>query len=190
MRRRLLFDWRYLIGRAPWDSGVSPPELMSFIENHPPGRAIDLGCGTGTNVLTLAQNGWEVTGVDFSPLAIRRTRRKMARSGYGAELRVQDVTDLTDLKGPFDFALDLGCFHGLSPAGQSQYIDQIKRLIRPGGTYMLYTFLKGGPSDRPGLSDEAGLRALFDAAFELMSLEHGSFNDQPSAWFTFSRRQR
>ncbi len=188
MRHRLFFTWRYLFGRASWDSGVAPPELLSFIEEHPPGRAIDLGCGTGTNVLTLAQNGWDVAGVDFSPLAIWRARRKINRSGFSADLRVRDVTDLSDIEPPFDLALDIGCFHSLLPIDQLRYIDEIARLMRPGGTYMLYSFLGRCGSDRSGLLDETGLKAQFDGSFNLMKLEHGFFNEQASAWLTFTRR--
>lgn len=188
MNRWLFFNWRYLFGRPPWDSGISPPELMSFIEGHSPGRAIDLGCGTGTNVLTLAQNGWEAKGVDFSPLAILRARRKLARAGYKAELQVGDVTDLSDMDGLFDLALDIGCFHGLPPVQQTRYVGSITDKVAPGGTYLLYSFLKGGSSARAGLLDEAGVRARFEAAFESERIEHGFFNEQPSAWFTFVRR--
>jgi ubiquinone/menaquinone biosynthesis C-methylase UbiE len=188
MRRWLFFNWRYLSGRPPWDSGVCPPELATFIESNPPGRAIDLGCGTGTNVMALAQAGWEVTGVDFSPLAIWRARRKLARSGYNAELRVQDVTDLSGIEPAFDLAFDIGCFHSLSPDDRTHYMGEIARLVDAGGTYMLYSFLKGGRSERPGLLDESELTAQMDGAFERVNVEHGFFNDQPSAWFTFIRR--
>ena len=71
MFRRIYFNLLYLFTRPPWDTGVSPPELYDFIENHEPGRAIDIGCGTGTNVITLAQAGWQVTGVDFAPASGR-----------------------------------------------------------------------------------------------------------------------
>ena len=46
--RRIFFELRYLLGDVPWDTGVSPPELLDFLDRHPPGRALDLGCGTGT----------------------------------------------------------------------------------------------------------------------------------------------
>ncbi len=48
----LFFRLAYVIGFKPWDSGVPPPELVSVVEGPgalPPGRALDLGCGTGTN---------------------------------------------------------------------------------------------------------------------------------------------
>ena len=49
--RRLTFSlWYYF--NPPWDSGISPPELLDFLEGRSSGHAIDLGCGTGTNVIT------------------------------------------------------------------------------------------------------------------------------------------
>ena len=47
----------------PWDTGITPPELVSFIESSPPGKALDPGCGAGTNAIYMAQKGWEASGV-------------------------------------------------------------------------------------------------------------------------------
>ncbi len=68
----LFFRASYLFGFKPWDSGISPPELVATIEGAnalTPGKALDLGCGTGTNSVYLARHGWAATGVDFVPRA-------------------------------------------------------------------------------------------------------------------------
>ena len=57
MIHRLLFELRYLLGFAPWDTGVSPPELIRLIDTHSAGHALHIGCGTGTNAITLAERG-------------------------------------------------------------------------------------------------------------------------------------
>jgi 2-polyprenyl-3-methyl-5-hydroxy-6-metoxy-1,4-benzoquinol methylase len=61
----------YAQGFMPWDTGVPDPMLIQVVESGslPVGRALDVGCGTGTNAIWLAQHGYEVYGVDVAPLA-------------------------------------------------------------------------------------------------------------------------
>lgn len=187
MIRRLFFELQYLLRRAPWDSGVSPPELLRYLEGRPPGRALDLGCGTGTNALTLARYGWQVTGVDFSAQAIRAARRKARRAGLAVDFRQADVTRLDDLEGPFDLVLDIGCLHGLDAAARRRYAASLRRWLRPGGDYLLYAFLR--PEDQPGgmWLRESELRDLLEPDFELVSREEGAYRGRPSAWYLWRR---
>ena len=135
--RRLSFNFWYY-RQPPWDTGISPPELLEFIESHPPGRAIDLGCGTGTNIVTLARAGWKVTGVDFAPHAIKLARRKLKQAGIQADVKIKDVTRLGSIYGPYDLAFDLGCFHGIAQKRRNQYLDQLNRILAPGGYWLMY----------------------------------------------------
>ena len=144
--RRLLFQYWYF-GQPKWDTGISPPELLDFIEKHKPARAIDIGCGTGTNLITLAKAGWQVTGVDFAPRAIRLARRKLKSNSIEADLRVSDATDLKGINGPYEMALDIGCFHSIHEDGKAKYLQQLDRILAQRGFWLMYGFLKSDPID-------------------------------------------
>ncbi len=179
-------SWYLRRGRPPWDTGISPPELLAFIAAHPPGRALDLGCGTGTNVITLAQHGWHVTGVDFAVKAIMEARRKAREAGVQADLRLGDVTRLSALAGPFDLILDIGCFHGLPADGRSAYARHIKRLLAPDGTFLLYVMFKADvQSQRSGIL--ATDLALFAPELALAARADSvdAARGRPSAWLTY-----
>jgi 2-polyprenyl-3-methyl-5-hydroxy-6-metoxy-1,4-benzoquinol methylase len=78
MMQRWFFELRYLFRRTPWDTGITPPEVVAFLDRTPPGRALDLGGGTGTNAVEMARRGWEVTAIDFSSRAVLAARRRAA----------------------------------------------------------------------------------------------------------------
>lgn len=182
--RALFFNFWYF-RRPPWDSGISPPELLQYLDTHPTGRAIDLGCGTGTNVITLARRGWQVSGVDFAPRAISIARHKARQAGVPADLHVGDVTQLQGISGPFTFALDLGCFHSLSWVEKEGYLRQLERILAPGGHWLLYTFLS--EQSTPGLST-ADLGHI-QLKFELLTRQDGTDRgERHSAYFLFQKR--
>lgn len=188
--RRLLFHYWYF-GQPKWDTGISPPELLDFIQKHKPGRAIDIGCGTGTNVITLARAGWQVTGVDFAPRAIQLAKRKVKDAGVRAELIVNDATKLKGISGPYDFALDIGCFHGIPKDGQTKYLKQLDRILAPHGFWLMYGFFKPDMQHAgPGLV-EADMN-LISSQLTLVTRRDG-FDDKrerPSAWFLYQKHNR
>jgi len=186
--RRLLFQYWYF-GQPKWDTGVSPPELLEFIQEHTFTRAIDIGCGTGTNVITLAKAGWQVTGVDFAPRAIQLAKRKIEAAGVQAEFFINDATKLRGINGPYDFALDIGCFHGIPKDSQSKYLKQLDRILAPNGFWLMYGFFKQDSQHAgPGLV-EADLD-LIASSLTPISRRDGfdDKRDRPSAWFLFQKR--
>jgi SAM-dependent methyltransferase len=137
-----MYNLMYRFGTPRWDTNVTPPEVRAVIEGEaalPAGRALDLGCGTGTNVMYLVQHGWEAVGVDFSPVALREARRK-AGNLPGATFIEGDVTRLTELgvSGPFDFVLDIGCFHGLPADTRSAYAREVASVTRPRALFLIW----------------------------------------------------
>ena len=182
--RRLVFNLWYF--RKPsWDSGITPPELFQFIQSHPAGRAIDLGCGTGTNLITLAKTGWQVTGIDFASRAIQIARRKLKRQNINAQLLVGDVANFK-VDSQFDLALDIGCFHGLE--NKADYLTQLDNILAPNGFWLMYGFFKPDPHlSAPGLVD-ADLDMISAQALTLLS-RRDCFDkrERPSAWFLFQK---
>ena len=182
------FQCSYWRGQTPWDTQMTPPEVMEFIAQAPPGKALDLGCGTGTNAITLARHGWQVTGVDFVPRAIRTARRKAAEAGLKIEFHTADVTDLSMLTGGYDYVLDIGCLFTLGEKERVRYAEALARLLRPQGWYMLYAWLprpwKGGGW---GISAEE-VESLLQADFTKMRMVMGEEKGHPSAWYWFQRR--
>lgn len=179
------FQWRYLRKRTPWDTQITPPEVMAFLSAAEPGRALDLGCGTGTNAIALSRNGWRVTGIDFAAQAILKARRKSARKGMEIDFRVGDVTDLKGLGNPFDYVLDIGCLHSLNAEQQIRYARGFEGLMRPGGTFMLYAWLpRLWQGKRRGISAEA-IRGLFEPTLRHHRTVVGEESGGPSAWYWF-----
>lgn len=188
--QRLSFNFWYF-GNPPWDTGISPPELLEFIDTHPAGRALDLGCGTGTNVITLARAGWSVTGVDFASRAIGMARKKARAANVQAKLRVGDVTRLDGIEGPFDLALDMGCFHAVND--RAAYLRELDRVLAPDGFWLMYGFVQTPASlDGPGTSfglSEADLE-LVGQTLTLVHRRDGSDRgDRPSAWFLYQKNK-
>jgi SAM-dependent methyltransferase len=184
--RQVFFNWKYL-GKPPWDTGISPPELMAFIETHSPGRALDLGSGTGTNAITLARHGWEVIGVDFARRGIQIARKKARAAGVAVDFHVADVTRLDFLEGTFDLILDIGCFHGLNDEGQRIYVENLKRLLAPEGTFLMYGFFSPPDANGAGLIAD-DLNTFKPAGFELLERSDGTDRGKrPSAWVKYRR---
>jgi len=137
----------YRTGRTPWDTGVTPPEVVELIEGPSavaPGWALDLGCGTGTNVRYLAEHGWDATGVDAVPAAIGRAMAKLDGVS-NARVVLGDVTELArlDLAGPFDLVLDIGCFHSIARRRRPAYATGVASLTGAGSRLFIFAFGRG-----------------------------------------------
>jgi SAM-dependent methyltransferase len=191
MLRRRMFERMYERGGARWDTGITPPEVVTVVEGSDalaPGHALDLGCGTGTNAIYLAQHGWTVVGVDFSSLAISSARRK-ADWTSGVSFLEGDVTRLGELgvDGPFDLVLDIGCYHGVAWTRRDEYAAEVARVTRPGALFLLFAF---GPTLRwPGSlrTREGEIRRRFGYSFDLERVELGT-EPPGAAWFSLRRR--
>ncbi len=194
---RWFFTLMYWRGRPPWDTGVTPPELVSMVEGPhalPPAHALDIGCGTGTNSLYLARHGWQVTGIDFAAPAIEQARKKARTAGSLAgsvHFMRGDATRLRDLDvgGPCALVLDMGCFHGIPPEGRAGYVAGVARHAAPGAVFMLYAFGPRAMGPRQVGVTPDDVRALFGGMFEVERVVEGSDRGgMASAWYWLRRK--
>jgi SAM-dependent methyltransferase len=137
-----IYQWislnlRYF-NKPPWDTDRSPVELLDFIQSHPPGKYLDLGCGTGTNCLTLAKAGWQVTGVDLARRAIWLARRKFNADHQEGVFFSGDLLKTKLPPDEFDLVLDMGCYHSLAAGSRSEYQTAIYCWLKPDGVFLIY----------------------------------------------------
>jgi len=156
----------YRLGFVPWDRGVIPPELTALVEGPDAlatGRALDVGCGTGTQAVYLAQRGWRVTGVDAVERAIQAARDKAAAAGVTVDLRLGDVTDLTGLglQPGYTLLYDIGCFHGLPAQHRDACARGLTTLAAAGATLLLMGFQPGRRGPTPSGVSRAELESRF-----------------------------
>jgi 2-polyprenyl-3-methyl-5-hydroxy-6-metoxy-1,4-benzoquinol methylase len=186
---------RYESGAVPWDEALPPPEVMAVASALPPGRALDLGCGYGRASIYLAGLGWQVDGVDFIEQAIDVARRRAREAGVAVHFHLAPVTDLAFLTGPYDLVLDVGCLHALEDDDMVVYSAELRRLLAPGGRYLLFARLRAENEEReegPRGLVEAVLYAALGPQFSLERVDYGATAvaekpPWPSAWFYFRK---
>ncbi len=190
MSRRVLFDALYRLGRPVWDT-PPPDELRKAIEGPEalrPGHALDVGCGTGTNVIYLARHGWQATGVDFAAAAISTARRR-AEGVPGARFIQGDATRLTEIgiAEPVDLALDMGTFHSLPDEDKPVYVRELAALLTPGTPLMMWQGIRIKPGEIPD---------VFGSEFIVESIKPKDFvikraflkKTIPGQWYQLRRR--
>jgi SAM-dependent methyltransferase len=144
---RARWEEHYASGHTPWDTQITPPEVRDFwASGRLPltGLALDVGCGTGTNVRYLAQLGLQALGFDLAYIAVAtgrtRTLEQVPHLRTRAHLVQADVTRLPLTAAGAAYILDLGCSHGIPPELRDRYAAGVIANLCPGGYYHLYAF--------------------------------------------------
>jgi len=144
--------------------------LVAEAADLPVGRALDLACGEGQNAIWLASLGWDVTGVDFSEVAIRKARARAERDGVAVAFSCADLVEYEPVQASYDLVLVL--YLHIPAAHRRAVHERAAAAVAPGGTFVLLghdlsnlTEGVGGPRD-PELLYSAG-----EIAAELPGLE-------------------
>jgi SAM-dependent methyltransferase len=129
---------RYSSKDTPWDSGEASHELQRVLEQGliRPCRALELGCGTGTNAIYLAQKRFDLTAFDLSPLAIEQAKAKAAHRRVNARFDVADILHLPALGKPFEFVFDRGVYHHLRNIDLWGFLQTLEKVTHAGSLYL------------------------------------------------------
>src|SRR5262249_19509814 len=143
-----------------------------------PCRAIELGCGTGASAVWLARQGYDVTAVDVSSLAIERAWQRAEQAGGSVHFLTADVLQpLADLGGPFDFFFDRGCYHVVRREDVTAYLRTLERLTRPGSVGLVLAGNAREPHEPgPPVVSEEEIRAELSSLFDLVHLREFRFD--------------
>jgi len=178
----------------PWDTGTPDPLLVEAIESRAitPGRTLEIGCGTGTNAIFLAQHGFEVLGIDISEVAVEKAR---AKAQGQCRFEVVDFLAAAPDGDRFEFVFDRGCFHVFDRAGErARFAKNVAAELTEHGLWLsLIGSTEGAPRDQgpPRRSARDVMNAIEPALeiVELRSTEFGVCDQALKAWFCLSRKR-
>jgi ubiquinone/menaquinone biosynthesis C-methylase UbiE len=194
--RQRLFRVFYRVGFTPWDGHPLAQGLLELIEGEdslPPGKALDVGCGTGDNSIYLAEQGWQVTGVDFVATAVDKARAKAEKQGVDVRFLQADATQLSTAAVDHDYALivDSGCLHGMSADDRDAYVREVTAVAAPDALLSIVAFVPGSSFGVPGII-EAEVKHRFSENWVLVSsgsepaMDHNG--KDPARHYLFVRR--
>src|SRR6202171_219240 len=164
-------------GTPPWDIGRPQPAIVRLAETGQiTGSVLDVGCGTGENVLYLAERGFAASGVDGAPSAIRKARAKAKQRGLKASFEVSDALNLSVPERPFDTVIDSGLFHVFSDEDRHRFTEGRGRGFGLGGTSSLMCFSDLHPGDwGPRRVPKAEIRSVFSDGWHVNYIDPSAF---------------
>jgi SAM-dependent methyltransferase len=178
----------------PWDTGTPDPLLVEVVESRAvvPGRTLEIGCGTGTNAVFLAQHGFDVLGIDISEVAVEKAR---AKAQGPCRFEARDFLAAAPAGGPFQFVFDRGCFHVFDDEGErARFAENVAAQLAEGGVWLSLIGSTEGAAREEG-PPRRSARDVINAIepsleiVQLRSTEFTVFEEPLKSWFCLSRKR-
>ncbi len=174
-------DWQrhYEENDLGWDLGqVAPPFVKLWQEEKLPlGKVLVPGCGRGHEVVFLAENGFDVTAIDFSSGAVTYLKNALKKRNLEGRILHQDFFSLDEShEGVYDLVLEQTFFCAISPKQRRDYVLNVSRILKPGGILVglfYHTDEQGGP---PYNTTREDIEMHFSKNFEIQELDKTSLS--------------
>lgn len=157
------------------------------------GETLDVGCGAGSNLLYLAERGFRAYGVDLSPGAVAAARSRAAQAHLTIDAREGDALALPFPDESFTALVDNGCFHTIPLRRRARYAQEVHRVLRPGGRFVLSWVAREhagphGPPHRPSLRE---VTTLLESRFLFVrtGFQPGREGEDLPSYFAFLERR-
>ena len=175
----------YRFGLAPWEWRDVEETWRPILDSESglePGRALDVGCGSGRDEVHLAKRGWRVTAVDFSEEALATAKRRATEEGAQVEWVQGDVgrLDRLELEPGYTLIYDFGCIQGLGDPSRQSAAAGVSRLAAPGASFLIFAFKAGRHILLPRGMDQADIVALLGPMWELEHTESMASDHMPA----------
>lgn len=202
------WDHRYLSGDAPWNSGLVSRELVRVLqeESFAPCRAVELGCGTGTNAVHLARHGFDVLAVDCSEVAIERADRLAREAQTSVTFAVSDLCQVSSLREALghasavyerhcSFLFDRGCYHCARRTNLPGFLETVEWLAAPKAHFLMLCGNAAETAEHgPPRLTEADIRSDWSGLFDVHWIRAFRFEDRggvpgPLGWACWMTRR-
>jgi SAM-dependent methyltransferase len=175
----------YRLGFAPWerrDVAQSWEPLLEGPHAPAPGRALDVGCGSGRDAIYLAKRGWQVTGVDSVEQAVESAKQRAVEEGVDVQWVAADVAEVgrLGLKPGYDLLYDFGCMHGLTDAERQGAAAGLTQLAAPGATLLINAFKAGRRIVLPRGMNQQDVVALLGDGWDLEDSRSVATEEMPA----------
>ncbi|MCK6370838.1 MAG: class I SAM-dependent methyltransferase [Gammaproteobacteria bacterium] len=177
------YDWAKSWQDLPWAHEEPTLFLAEITRQRPPGRALDIGCGAGTDSVFLASRGWRVTALDFMPKALEYTTERARKAGVGVDVVEADITEW-QVPGAFDLVLDHGLLHNMDPVRHGAYRERLLAALARDGDFLLLHWHPRFPGQANGRMgprrvDRDDIKAFFAPELQERFFAREEFEDLP-----------
>jgi len=170
------FDELYT-GIPPWDVGRPQQEFVALADRGEiVSPVLDVGCGTGENILEMAARGYEAAGIDAAPRAIGKAMDRARERGLDVKFLVTDALALATLGRRFRTVIDSGLFHVFDDDERGIFAASVADVLEPGGRYHLLCFSEHVPGEwGPRRVSQEEIRRTFDRGWRIVEIVETRF---------------
>jgi len=140
---------------VPFFTNKPDENLVNYFEKKllNPGKVLELGCGPGRNAIYFAEKGCLVDAVDLSQESIQWATERAKEKNVHVNFIYNNIFDLQIEEGTYDIVYDSGCFHHIAPHRRMNYINLVKKALKPGGYFAITCFVQGGELGGADITD-------------------------------------